>query len=65
MQKGEQKGNYYWIAAEPKDKKFLEDLGVVLGPYNEDQFDDCLIPDRVMTELDNYWGNFYWGVIPA
>ena len=52
-----------WIAAddEEKDRKFLEELGVVVGQFNKTVFRNCEVSDEAHAKLDAYWGRFVWG----
>ncbi|MFB5758972.1 hypothetical protein [Paenibacillus medicaginis] len=51
-----------WIAAPLNDKYILEEIGIVLGQYNSEQFEECIVADEVMEKLDQYWGHYWWGL---
>ena len=54
------------IAASLDEKEMLEKMGIVLGDYNESEheFQDCLISDEAMSQLDRHWGEFFWSLHP-
>jgi hypothetical protein len=53
----------YWIIAQEDEGPLLSTLGVILGPYVDDEFTDCTITD--FPKLDPYWGSFIWGPMKA
>ena len=48
-----------------EDKKFLEVLGVLVGPYDTDlrAFDNCTVYPEVLKLLKPYWANPYVWVL--
>lgn len=55
---------YIWIQAEREDKETLEAMGIRLGGYDdvEEVFEPCLVSREALSELDDHWGDFIWGV---
>lgn len=53
-----------WISASKGDQEALKKLGVVLGPYNDDEqcFEECQVSDEALHKLDPLWGHYYWGL---
>jgi hypothetical protein len=50
------------ITGDSEDKKFLESLGVKVGPYNreEDTFEPCEVSAKALDKLEPHWGRFFW-----
>ncbi len=53
-----------WISANRDDKPVLEQLGIVVGGYDDQDgcFMDCIVSGEVLERLDHFWGRFYWGL---
>jgi hypothetical protein len=45
-----------------REGDFLHGLGVQLGSFDGEVFEDCEVDDLAMDKLNSYWGRFYWGL---
>lgn len=53
-----------WIAADESERERLEGLGVTLGPYVGDAFENCHLSLATLEKLDQFWGIYVWGLEP-
>jgi hypothetical protein len=46
-----------WIGADYEDKEHLENLGIILGEYDEanGEFKDCIVSEEAFRKLEPYW----------
>lgn len=58
-----------WIACPntpdfEESKRLLQDFGIKVGEYNTytQVFEDCELSSDSLDMLDEYWGQFFWGL---
>jgi len=55
--------HFGWIAADERDRLFLESLGVELGSYSDELGHFIArVPAPALDALQDYWGSFVWGL---
>ncbi len=52
----------YWISSKDvRNEEFLRSVDVTLGPRKGDYWHDCDIPETAFKDLDENWGELFWG----
>lgn len=56
-----------WISGEKEDEKTLLEMGIKLGPRNEEKQEwiECEVTSEAMEKLNLFWGPFVWGLDPV
>lgn len=53
-----------WIHGDRKDEDILRELGVKVGPWDEElkAWTPCDVTGDALEKLDRLWGRFIWGL---
>lgn len=54
-----------WIGGCKKDQYILEEIGIILGIYNEklQRWENCVVTGEQLRQLDSHWCiEFIWGL---
>jgi hypothetical protein len=49
-----------WIDGDADYKEVLESIGISLGERKGMTWEDCVVPDESMDQLDTLWGDLVW-----